>query len=258
MALMVFGCGSVGGEPTGLLSPPVATTAQSGAGPSGEVIIIPADGELPPDLMVGCFSGPSFPMAVLDRIVPLSDGDPGGVTEAITSFLLSEEGLFWPQDDWQILNQTESEITLVHEGPGGEISFIFVSHEDDQWRWSGASSGGACPLEYVISSGMNAVDWRLDPSSPAPTAESTEIAVLITERECVGGQEIGDRLVGPQIIMTESVVRLAFAAQPPDGTAFDCQGNPETPLSVVLPEPIGDRELVEGMDIGIELGDYLD
>jgi hypothetical protein len=82
--------------------------------------------------------------------------------------------------------------------------------------------------------------------------------VLLTERECVSGQEIGDRLVGPQIVMTDSSIRIAFAANPPEGDAFTCQGNPETPFVLELPQPIGDREIIEGYGIGIQLEDYLD
>ena len=243
----VAACGYLPGDQTG-----VASTEDV------EVVLIPGEGQLSPDLIVSCHAGPSFPLAALDRIVPLSEGDPGGVTEAIALFLESAEGQYWPQDDWQILHTTQNEILLVHKGDGGGLAFMNVSNGGDGWKWSGSQSGGPCPLEYTVARGMNAVDWRLDPSASAPTPESIEIAVLITERECVSGQEIGDRLVGPQIVMTELVVRIAFAAEPPGGTAFDCQGNPETPLLVVLPEPIGERELVEGAGIGIDLEAYLD
>ncbi|MGH3649413.1 MAG: hypothetical protein ACRDU9_01790, partial [Acidimicrobiia bacterium] len=74
----------------------------------------------------------------------------------------------------------------------------------------------------------------------------------------VSGQEIGDRLRGPQIVMTDSQVFIAFAAEPPPGEAFDCQANPDTPYTVELSDPLGARQLVEGLAIGISLEDYLE
>jgi hypothetical protein len=58
--------------------------------------------------------------------------------------------------------------------------------------------------------------------------------------------------------MTPTQVFVAFAAQRPEGDAFDCQGNPETAAVVELPEPLGGREIVEGLEIGIDLADYVD
>ena len=57
--------------------------------------------------------------------------------------------------------------------------------------------------------------------------------------------------------MTADEVRVAFAAKPPPGQDFTCPGNPEIPLTVELPEPLGDRIVVEGLAIGINLEDYL-
>jgi hypothetical protein len=58
-------------------------------------------------------------------------------------------------------------------------------------------------------------------------------------------------------VITDTDVRMVFAAEPPPGDAFQCQGNPETPYTVELPEPLGDREIIEAMTIGISLEDYL-
>jgi hypothetical protein len=208
--------------------------------------------------MVGCFAGPIFPFGALEQVAPLAEADPGGVAAAIATFLESEEGGYWPQEGWQVLHVTANEILLANEDAQGGISFMNVSNDGSGWTWSGASSGGECPLEYAPPQGLGAVDWRLDPSGPPLTAESTLVSVLLTERSCVSGQEIGDRLVGPQVSMTDTEVRIAFAAEPPPGDAFDCQGNPETPYLVELPEPLGGRRVIEGNRIGRSLADYLD
>jgi hypothetical protein len=194
-------------------------------------------------------------MSDLEEIVPLAEGDPGGVRQAIESFLNDGEGQFWPQEDWLMLRETADEILLVHSG-ADEVSFMEVSRADDKWVWSGAVSVGSCPLHYLTPQGLNEVDWRLDPEAQLDT-NATTVTVLVTERTCVGGQEVGDRLLDPQVVLTEDALRIAFAAQPPNGDLFTCQGNPETRVTVDLPEPLGDREIIEGLALGIDLEDYL-
>ena len=224
-----------------------------------EVIVPPGiDGELPSDLIVDCASGPSFPMSALGDIRPLEGNDPGGVAEAIDTFLSNEEGQFWPQEDWLILHMSEDEMTLVNKVDSGELAYQFLTSDSDAWVWSGASiNGNPCDLQYAIPEDLNEVEWRLDPSGGELTPQSTKIDMLLTERECVDGREIGDRLRGPQIVMTETEVMVAFAAVPPTGDYFTCPGNPDTPYRLELPEPLGNRELVADRSIGISLEDYL-
>jgi hypothetical protein len=176
---------------------------------------------------------------------------------ALAPFLESEEGAFWPQDGWQLLHQSPSAAILVTPFQGN-LAYMFLDRQGDDWVWSGSSiNGNPCELQYALPAGLNTVEWRLDPSAPEPGPDATDLHVLLTERECVGGREIGDRLVGPQIVFTDTDVRMVFAAEPPPGDAFDCQGNPETPYTVELPEPLGDREIIEATAIGIRLEDYV-
>jgi len=221
------------------------------------VIVVPDEhGMLPNDLIVGCWPGPVFRFGDLVEIDPLADADPGGVADALEPFLAGEEGALWPQGDWLILSESDSEILLVQQGAQG-LSFMSVTRNDEEWQLSGASSGGPCPLHYQVAEGLNPVDWRLDPDGSELTPDSTSVDVLITERDCVDGREVGDRLLEPEVVMTEAEVRMAFATRPPDGDMFTCPGNPETLYTVALPGPLGDREIVEGLAIGIDLEDYL-
>ncbi len=225
---------------------------------SGDLgIIVPPceDGSLPGDLWVGCKYAPKFQVSDLEAIVPLAEADPGGVAQAIEPFLSGGEGQFWPQAGWLILRETEDEVLLVHHDAGG-LSFMNVRRVDGAWQWSGSQSGGSCPLYYRVPDSFNAVDWRLDPEAP-PDPRGMTLGVLVTERQCVSGQEVGERLRGPQVVMTDDVVRIAFAAEPPPGDSFNCPSNPETPVIVALPAPLGEREIVEGLAIGIDLEDFL-
>jgi hypothetical protein len=153
-----------------------------------------------------------------------------------------------------ILRETADEILLVYSDET-ELAFMNVSREEGEWVWSGSQTGsGPCPLHYLVPDGLNTVDWHLaEPSD----ADATTLDVVVSERECVGGQAVGDRLLGPQVVMTDDALRIAFAAEPPPGDAFDCPSNPEAEVTVDLPEPLGDRDIIEGLAIGIDLVDFL-
>ncbi len=223
-----------------------------------DVIVVPDEtGEYPPDLIVACPGGPSFPISALADIAEIGPDDPDGMLAAIAPFLESEEGVFWPQDGWHLLYDSPREAILV--APLEEnLAYMFLNREGDEWAWSGSSANGnPCVLQYAVPASLNTVEWRLDPSTPEPGADTTELHVLLTERECVSGREIGDRLVGPQVVITDTDVRLAFAARPPPGDAQTCQGNPESPFTVELPERLGDREIIDAMSIGISLEDFV-
>lgn len=237
----------------------MATGSSMGAPFDGTLeIIVPPDenGALPPDLWVGCEYGPYFQVSDLNDIAPLQQDDPAGVWQAAQSFLSGGEGQFWPQEGWMVLRETQDAILLVARDGGAGVAFMDVIVHEGQWMWSGAQSGSECALHYVVPSEFNTVTWRLDPAAP-PDAGSTALQVVVQETDCVSGMEIGDRLVGPQVVMTESTLRIAFAATRPNAQGFTCPGNPESPATVELPEPLGEREIVEGLAIGIDLEEYL-
>lgn len=268
IGLIVVSCGSAppgeGSDQPGASLPAPTTsapaTATSSPGSAGEleVIVLPDDGgQYPADLIVTCPGGPAFPVGSLDHIAPIPSDDPAGMLAALQPFLEGEEGAFWPQGGWHLLHESPAEATLVTRSDPG-LAFMYLSRENNGWVWSGSSmNGDPCELQYTVPHGLNTVLWRLDPDAPAPGPETTSLQVLMTERECVSGREIGDRLVGPQVVMSDSRVHIAFAAEQPPGDFQDCQGNPETPYTVELPEPLGSRDVVEGTAVGISLEDYL-
>lgn len=271
MLTVLAACGvEPGGEPTAttVAAPTTSTTSEPATTttPPSDVIstgdldvIVPPDqsGAYPDDVMVSCGNG-TFPVGALKEIRPLDGSAPDGVTEAMESFLSNEEGQYWPQEGWRILHETDQRMLLVARD-GETLSFMTISNDGSGWTWTGASaSGDPCRLEFTVPEELNRVDWRLDPEASELTAGATSIEVVLNERECTGGQEIGDRLVGPQIVMTDTQVFIAFAAERPEGDAFTCQSNPDMQYVVELPEALGDRELVEGLQTGLTLEDYLD
>lgn len=267
--LLLAACGASAGEvhgDTSVADEPSSTTTT--VGPKAEepvadgelhVIVMPnADGSIPADITIGCPSGPSFPASALEDIPPVEDVDLPGLDDAMQSFLDDEEGQFWPQEGWRLLDESDTTATLVHhDSATNAISFMDLEVQDGVWRWAGASSGGSCVLQTGLPEGLGVVTWRLDPSVDPPTAESTSIAVLVTERACASGRPMGDRLLGPEVILTDTEVLIAFAARSLVGFQ-ECPGNPEQPVVVELPEAIGGRMIIDGLDTGLDLADFLE
>ncbi len=90
-------------------------------------------------------------------------------------------------------------------------------------------------------SGAEAARWRLDPSfTPAP--ESTEIPLLVQEAACASGTPATGR-IELSVRYSDSAVTIDVRVRPLGGEQA-CQAI-ETPLSVQLREPLGQRALVD-------------
>ena len=63
-------------------------------------------------------------------------------------------------------------------------------------------------------------------------------------------------MLEPRVAFRSGAVSISFSAVPPPGDQ-NCQGNPEVPYTLTLDEPLGDRVLRDGRDLGEDLTDYL-
>jgi hypothetical protein len=90
-------------------------------------------------------------------------------------------------------------------------------------------------------SGAEAARWRLAPSfSPAP--ESTDIPLLVQEAACASGRPATGR-IELDVRYSDSAVTIDIRVRPLGGDQ-SCQAI-ETPLSVQLREPLGQRALID-------------
>ena len=125
------------------------------------------------------------------------------------------------------------------------------------WKWAGSAAGGECPLRTSSAVGTNSVTWRFDPDADPPAADSTSFTVLVSERECASGKAMGNRLLGPEVVFTDAVVYLAFAATPLPDLEQTCPSNPEQSVTIDLPKPLGNRTIEDGLAVAGNLRDYL-
>ncbi|MEZ5245412.1 MAG: hypothetical protein R2707_09975 [Acidimicrobiales bacterium] len=266
LALAASACGDDADTSTADPGPTVDDASADGefppdpAGNTGDDPADPITTATDDDPVVGCPSGPTFPLSALDDVPPVADA-PAGVEAAMRTFLDDEEGAFWPQEGWRVLHETATQVLVVHVGDRSTaaatgLSFMTLEADGDAWRWAGASAGGDCPLQFQLDEGLGVVEWVLDPDQPEPGPDDTVVHVLATERACASAQAMGDRLNEPVVLADESQVSITFSVVPPTGYQ-DCPGNPATAVAVDLGEPLGERRLVDGRDVGIELEDLL-
>lgn len=122
----------------------------------------------------------------------------------------------------------------------GMASFTF---ELRAGRWKVVRYGG-CRLEPVSESG-SAADWKLDPAAPPPGPASTEIPLLVNERECASGEAATGRIQEPVVFADDRRVVVSVFVREVEGGA-ECPGNPDTPYTLRLAEPLGERALFDG------------
>lgn len=213
-----------------------------------DVIVLPgADGTYPAETEADC-GGERFTLGALDPLVPVEESGIPELAAALEDGLAEGEGMPLPAEGWSVLDADDERATLISLG---DESMTTITFEATRAGWSAAGSmlGEPCDVVVPLPDGYGEVEWSLDPELDPPGMTSTELHVLVSETACASGQALGDRLLGPQVVVTDDAVRVAFAAIPLSG-AQSCQGNPPEPITVALDEPLGERDLLDGRIIG--------
>ena len=229
------------------LNAPDSTDLVEPVDPDAELDVIPDADELTAQGLLAECNGTTFPLAALADPTPIEAAD-DGLRAVLDGWLTDDEGSSWPQTGWVLLyddGETAQFVTVDDDG----VSFVGAEMGANGWIWSGASSSGPCDVRASLPDGLGSVEWELDPAFPAPDADATEIHLLATERACASATPMGDRLLGPDVVETETAVLVAFAAIPLTGDQ-NCPGNPSTPVTITLDAPLADRDLVDGMVVG--------
>ena len=105
-----------------------------------------------------------------------------------------------------------------------------------------APNGGASELPE----GVEEVQVGFDPAIGVPEPTDTEIQLWVSERARASGREMGERLLGPEVVETENEVFLAFGVII-QLTDQGCPGNPATSLAVELDAPLGERAVINAL-----------
>jgi hypothetical protein len=104
------------------------------------------------------------------------------------------------------------------------------------------ATGGTATIPAEPEPGDDAT-WTIDPARP-PTADSSTFTALVMRAGCNGGQT--GQVLRPGIEVGDTEVIVTFTVERMEGVAT-CQGNDTVPYEVDLGEPLGDRQLVDGI-----------
>ena len=213
--------------------------------PDGALMVLPDLSD--PDPVVECWGAPPMPYSELIDWQPVDEVD----HPAVDAFLEELEARQTdpsprplPLGDWAVVHIGDDLAWFVLDGGEWE-ELAAVERRGDRWLWAGESSGRRCEPAVVLPEGLGRVEVHLDPDN-LPSAEATEVTVLVTEQGCANGREMGDALRGPQVVETDEAVVVAFAVVPVAGGA-NCPGNPPTSVTIALSEPLGDRAIQDGL-----------
>lgn len=145
-------------------------------------------------------------------------------------------------EGWRLLARNEGE-ALFARGRPPHLLTVAVRQDVRRRNWTCVGTSAARPLR-ATRDGIRASSWRLDPTHELEP-EETVLRVLVTEQTFAGGQRAGDRVLAPDlhVDMEELVLTMFVTPQP----GFQSRSpNPETPVRIALPHPVGQRRLIDG------------
>lgn len=129
---------------------------------------------------------------------------------------------------------------------GGRFIAIRIARDGTSWRMG---DHGDCFLMAVPSAGYGRANWTLDPASKAPGPDTRTLHLLVREEACSSGRSASGR-ISPAFVTwngDELVIELFVQTLPGD---HECPGVPDTPATLRLPVPLGDRTLFDAGTIG--------
>lgn len=158
---------------------------------------------------------------------PWKQSDPGPVPETLKA--------------WRLLARTEDE-GLFARGQPPQLLTAAVRRHARRGTWSCTAVSRAKPLR-AVRDGVRASSWRADPGSEVDP-ESTVLRLLVTEQTYAGGERAHGRVLAPNLHIDEQELVLTMFVTPRPG--FNVRSpNPETPVRVVLPQPVAGRRLTD-------------
>jgi hypothetical protein len=225
-----------------------ATAPQSAATPdSPSANSAPAGGE--PDAAFECngrFVDPkTFQSGI--RADELPEEDAAGIDAGVDD--AGQRGLIGELSAWVVAARSEESVTLLRpQEIEGDYEVVMFDRMDEapatgKPGWM-LTSSASCTLA-LDPAPLAPADVSLDPGA-APDAGSTQLALLVTERDCNSGEDAEGRVELLSLEETDTAVIVRVAVRPHAEGAFTCQSNPPTPFTLDLSEPLGERALLDG------------
>src|SRR6476646_1121425 len=188
-------------------------------------------GYLPID-PVSAFSGPT-------------DAERGSLpSERAVRRFLGEDVLSWvPKHNWRLASESHG----IAEFAAGRLrkGVEWMSFQRTRGRWKFLGYAGGC-LPNTLRRGQSAITWDLSEDQPSLGAQSHRIKVYLGPGECNDGKSQNDRLQKPEFREQNSKLIMTLWLRPVSPGLHTCVGLIEPPVVIELPEPLGERELLDG------------
>jgi hypothetical protein len=235
LALLLSGCATPGPTPT----------PQSSTGPA-QTPLLSIDERNLVSGRLSCGEAESFPVAALDG--------PGGaelggdaVSVALRAVLAESGDPQLPRSGWRLVSASLTQATFVARA-ANESGWAIVALMNAPTGWT-EDLAGECRLQPVLAPGLALARWWLDPSANAPSPDATSFVALVHE-DC--GRPTAGRIPPPAVAYGEAAVTVVFGVVPAvaEGEVdTPCLESPPTPYRVVLTQPLGARQLLDGSAI---------
>ena len=201
--------------------------------------------------------GTAVSVRALRDAKPATDLDPD-VVAVLEGPLMPIEA---PLSDWVIETETAGYVVIMRpiEPPldlgGGELvdhDLVAISagaeHAIPLTAPWGLDRATSCALRIDLG-GLVEARVALDPAA-IPEAGDERISLLVTESACNSGDPATGRVELVELVETETTVEIVIGVRPDvndDGSPsmHTCQGNPPTPFTVELRQPLGDRAILD-------------
>lgn len=140
--------------------------------------------------------------------------------------------------DWVLAEaDTYGATFLAQRGEGWIEEQVFASTSE----WVPGVMDQCTPTALDLSGG--GAQWWLNPDFPAPRAGATELHVFVHESRCAGGRSPEGWILPPFVSYAAATLTMSIGIRSPGGLSA-CPSNPRFPITVVLPEPLGERHLL--------------
>lgn len=144
-------------------------------------------------------------------------------------------------DGWRVLAHSDGETLFARGAPPQLLTATVRRGAMGRWSYLGSSIAG--PLR-ATREGIRASSWRLDPSHELDP-EDTVLRLLVTEQAHASGKRADGRVLAPDMHAGSEELVLTVFVTPRQGFQNGLP-NPETPVRVNLPHPVGARRLIDG------------
>ena len=145
-------------------------------------------------------------------------------------------------DGWRLLARSDGE-ALFGRGRLPQLVTVAVRRDARHGTWTCFASTAGRPLR-ATRNGIRASSWRADPTHAFQPDERV-LRVLLSEQSFASGQRADGRVLEPDIYLDSDKLVLTMFVTPRPGFQTG-SSNPETPVRIALPEPIGTRTLIDG------------